>query len=178
MIAQEKLDYRLPDDILAVVKGDLFEFKETLKKSREVVDYAEDYSLYPTMSYGDVISYTMPPSNRKTDYIADDVSRRRIEISAAKNKVKGIREGIRRAAYTAQPKKRVKLNEDLEDYLLNKMPNQSSLKDKAKIGRDPRTLRTYTERAYYFIAVELGYISIDKDIQLAENQINRKIIHE
>lgn len=183
LISQESLDYSLPDDIYNVVKNDLLTYPGTVKESKEDLNkiIVEKYNLYPTINYGDFVGYTMTGYRDKTAEIADLASLDRIRIEDARIKVRRIQNGIKRAAYTSsQPNKRKKLKKDLEDYLLNRYPNQSNDPEKSKknINRDPRSLRKYTKRAYYFIAVELGYISIDKDIQLAENQLNRVIGYE
>lgn len=183
MISQDRLDYSLPDKIYLLVKNDLIKYPATLEEAQRDIDNVlmEKYNLYPMIAYGDFLPYTTPGFHSKTAEIADLAGMDRIRIEDARRKVDGIKRGIKRAAYTCDKANlRKKILTDLTDSLLNKFPNQSKDPDKAKrnINRDPRSLRKYKERAYYFIAVELGYISIDKDIRLAENQLNRVIGNE
>ena len=178
--AQKELDYTLDEAVLRRVKRALDLYYRDLDLSKQVVT-DEDYESYPTLHYGtEPVVYSSTPS-RKTESIAMANLEHKIKIKDAERTVRGIDRGIFRAAKTTKTTKYVKsINDDLRDHLIDKIPNRPyifSLAPNAgktrRIKRRPDTLKTYKQRAYYFIAVELNFIEASEEILRAEALLER-----
>ena len=143
--------YLLPEEIVQKVKDLLKDYPSLEEKSKQLPWSFDDYMDGLIPQYGGIAVSPTNNISRKTENIAIAHVDKQREQRAAEAQIKAIHKGIYRAARTCGNNRTGK---KLKDVLTNNLVYGYS---REKLETTPKTLTEYRKKAFYFIAIELGY---------------------
>ena len=147
-------DYLISPQTKAAVVNELNSYPWYEMRVRQLDEeiIRQDYALLPTTNYDRITISKTNQIPRAVENFVISTSDKRSKRDAYVSKMNAIKKGIERAAETCDKDHMIDdLCNDLYLNMVEKMPREV-------FDRHPRTFTKYRKRAFYYIAVELGYI--------------------